>query len=343
MGKALFIGGTGTISTAVVKRLVNELGWDVWVLNRGNRSQVLPEGVHQILGDISDERAVLEKIGDMDFDCICEFIGFQLEQVERDVRLFEGRTRQYIYISSASAYHKPAAGYVITEGTSLANPYWQYSRDKIECEEYLMKKYRETGFPVTIVRPSHTYDERNIPVGVHGKNGFWQVIKRMQEEKPVIIQGDGSSLWTLTWNADFAIGYTGLMGNRHAIGEAFHITSDETLTWDQIYETIADALGVKLKAYHVATDFLRESGDRYGYDFTGSLLGDKSVSVVFDNSKLKRVVPDMRTTVRFDMGVRKVLDYVLSHPQECQQEDPEFDAWCDRVIDALESAKKAVL
>ncbi|MCR5650775.1 MAG: SDR family oxidoreductase [Lachnospiraceae bacterium] len=340
--KALFIGGTGTISTAIVKRLVNELDWEVWVLNRGNRSCVLPEGTRQIIADIDDEKAVQEKLDGMTFDCVCEFIGFRAEQVKRDVKYFAEKTKQYIYISSASAYHKPAAGYIISEGTALANPYWQYSRDKIECEEYLMKQYRENGFPVTIVRPSHTYDERNIPLGVHGKNGFWQVIKRMQEGKPVIIQGDGSSLWTLTWNGDFAIGFTGLMGNRHAIGEAFQITSDETLTWDQIYETIADALNVELNAYHVSTDFLRAVGDKYGYDFTGSLLGDKSVSVVFDNSKLKRVVPDMRTNVRFDMGVRYALDYVLSHPDECQKEDPEFDAWCDRVIDAVEKAKNMI-
>ncbi len=340
--KALFIGGTGTISTAIVKRLSASGEWDVYVLNRGNRSKVLPDGVNQIVADINDEKAVLDKIGDMTFDCVCEFIGFVPSQVERDYRLFNGKTKQYIYISSASAYHKPAASYVITEGTSLANPYWQYSRDKIACEEFLMKKYREEGFPVTIVRPSHTYDERNIPLGVHGKNGFWQVIKRMQEGKPVIIQGDGSSLWTLTWNADFAVGYTGLMGNRHAIGEAFQITSDEVLTWDQIYKTIADALGVELKAYHVSTDFLRSVGDKYGYDFTGSLLGDKSVCVVFDNKKLKAIVPDMKTTVTFDRGVRYALEYVLSHPEECQKEDPEFDSWCDRVIDALEKAKETI-
>ena len=340
--RALFIGGTGIISTAIVKRLVNELNWEVWVLNRGNRAHVLPEGVHQINVDINDEEAVRAKLGDLTFDTVCEFIGFHVSQIERDVRLFEGRTKQYIFTSSASAYHKPAASYLITEGTTLANPYWQYSRDKIACEEYLMKKYREDGFPVTIVRPSHTYDERNIPLGVHGTKGFWQVIKRMQQGKPVIIQGDGSSLWTLTWNADFAIGYTGLMGNRHAIGEAFQITSDETLTWDQIYQTIADNLGVELKPYHVATDFLIAAGDKHGFDFTGSLKGDKSVSVVFDNTKLKRAVPDMRTTVRFDMGVRIALDYVLSHPEECQIEDPEFDEWCDKVIAALDKAKEGL-
>ncbi len=336
--RALFIGGTGTISTAIVKRLANDLDWEVWVLNRGNRSSVLPESVKLITTDINDEASVLEKIGDTTFDCVCEFIGFTVDQVERDYRLFNGKTKQYIYISSASAYHKPAASYVITEGTALANPYWEYSRNKIACEEFLMKKYREEGFPVTIVRPSHTYDERNIPLGVHGNKGPWQVIKRMLDGKPVIIQGDGSSLWTVTWNADFAIGYTGLMGNRHAIGEAFQITSDETLTWDQIYATVADALGVELKAYHVSTDFLRAVGDPLGFDFTGSLLGDKSVSVVFDNSKLKRIVPQMTTNVRFDTGVKISLDYVLSHP-ECQVEDPKFDAFCDKVIDTIEKAK----
>lgn len=341
--KALFIGGTGVISTAIVKRLAQELNWEVWLLNRGNRNHVIPEGVHQILADVNNEQDVSEKIKDLAFDAVCEFIGFTVKDVERDYRLFRGKTRQYIYISSASAYHKPAAGYVITEGTALANPYWQYSRDKIACEEFLMCKYREEGFPVTIVRPSHTYDERHVPLGVHGKNGFWQVVKRMMDEKPVIIQGDGTSLWTLTFNEDFAIGFTGLMGNRHAIGEAFQITGDETLTWNQIYETIADALGVKLKAYHVSSDFLAAVGDPYGYDFAGSLLGDKAVSVVFDNSKLKKAVPDMRTTVRFDQGVRMALDYVLSHPEECQKEDPEFDVWCDRVIEAVETAKKTLL
>ena len=339
--KALFIGGTGTISTAIVRRLAEELGWEVWLLNRGNRADVVPEGVHQIIADISDETDAAQKLEGMEFDVVNEFIGFVPEQVERDYRLFRGKTKQYIFISSTSAYHKPAASYIITEGTTLANPHWEYSRNKIACEEFLMKKYREEGFPVTIVRPSHTYDERNVPLGVHGKKGFYQVIRRMLDGKPVIIQGDGSSLWTATFNTDFAIGYTGLMGNRHAIGEAFQITGDETLTWDQIYQTIADALGVKLNAYHVSSDFLSAAGDKYGFDFEGSLTGDKSVSVVFDNRKLKRVVPDMKTTVRFDQGVRIALDYVLSHP-ECQVEDPEFDAWCDRVITALEEAKTKI-
>lgn len=340
--RALFIGGTGTISAAIVRRLVNEMDWEVWLINRGNRAHAVPQGVHQITADIHDEADVLKKLGEMTFDVVGEFIGFTPEQVERDWRLFRGRTRQYIYISSASAYHKPAASHIITEGTALANPHWAYSRAKIACEEFLMKKYREEGFPVTIVRPSHTYDERHIPLGVHGKNGFWQVIERMRQGKPVIIQGDGSSLWHVTFNRDFAVGYTALMGNRHAIGEAFQITGDEVLTWDQIYATIADALGVELHAYHVASEYLAAVGDKYGYDLEGNLLGDKAVCVCFDNAKLKRLAPDMKTTVPFHVGVRIALDYVMSHPEECQIPDPEFDAWCDRVIAALEAAKASI-
>ena len=337
--KALFIGGTGTISAAIVRRLLADPDWEVWLLNRGHRSDAVPEGAHQILQDIHDEAATAEKLRGLTFDVVCQFIGFVPEDVERDWRLFRDKTRQYIYISSASAYHKPAAGYLITEGTTLANPHWKYSRNKIACEEFLMRMYREEGFPVTIVRPSHTYDERSVPVAIHGRKGSWQVISRMLAEKPVIIHGDGSSLWTLTFNTDFAAGFIGLMGNRRAIGEAFHITGDEALTWDQIYATIADALGVPLHACHVASDFLAEAGRPYGYDFEGSLLGDKAVSSVFDNTKLKRAVPSMRTEVCFHRGSRVALRHILSHP-ECQQPDPEFDQWCDRVIEAQQAARR---
>ena len=339
--KALFIGGTGTISSAIVRRLAADPMWEVWLLNRGTKTGRIPEGVNLSTADIHDEEDASSKLEGMTFDVVSDFIAFSVDDVKRDYRLFKDKTRQFIFISSASAYNKPAAGYVITEGTTLSNPHWLYSRNKIACEEFLMDRYREEGFPVTIVRPSHTYDERNIPLGVHGKKGFYQVIRRMQQEKPVIIQGDGSSLWTVTFNTDFAIGFTGLMGNPHAIGEAFQITGDETLTWDQIYSTIAGALGVELKAYHVSSEFRSAAGDRYGFDFEGSLTGDKSVSVVFDNSKLKRLVPDMRTTVRFDTGVRIALDYVLAHEDEFE-EDPEFDAWCDRVIAALDEAAKKI-
>ncbi|MBE7072068.1 MAG: SDR family oxidoreductase [Ruminococcaceae bacterium] len=336
--KALFIGGTGTISSAIVKRLSQDKLWEVWLINRGNRADAVPENVHQIVCDINDEDAVIKAIGDLRFDVVGEFIGFTVDQVERDFRLFKDRTKQYIYISSASAYNKPAASHIITEGTTLANSHWEYSRNKIACEEYLMARYREDKFPVTIVRPSHTYDERSIPLGVHGKNGSWQVIKRMMEGRPVIIHGDGESLWHLTFNEDFAVGYTALMGNRHAIGEAFQITGDEVLTWNQIYQTIADALGVELNAYHVSSEFLNAVGPEY--DFEGSLIGDKAVSVSFDNSKIKKLAPDLKTNVPLHKGVRIALEYILNH-KECMTEDPEFDKWCDKVIETVESAKKS--
>ena len=335
--RALFIGGTGTISMAITKLAPKE-GWDLYLLNRGNRSADVPEGVHVICADIDNEEEVREKLGDMTFDCVGEFIGFVPEQPERDMRLFEGKTKQYIYISSASAYHKPVKDFRITEGTALANPYWEYSRNKIACEELLMKAYRERQFPVTIVRPSHTYDERSIPMGVHGKMGSYQVVKRMLEGKPVIVHGDGTSLWTMTHNSDFAKAYVGLMGNPHAIGEAFQITGDESLTWNQIYETIADALGVKCKLYHVSSEFLAECSD---YDLCGGLIGDKANTVVFDNSKIKAAVPGFQASVRLEQGVRMALDYIMTHP-ECQKEDPEFDRWCDAVIAAEEEAKQKV-
>lgn len=335
--KILFIGGTGTISMAIT-RLLADRGEQLYLLNRGSRTGELPRGVKVINVDVNDEENLKAALGDMTFDSVCDFIGFVPQQLERDIRVFKGRTKQFMYISSASAYNKPVRSYVINEGTSLANPYWEYSRNKIACEELLMKEYRENGFPVTIIRPSHTYDERSVPLGVHGKNGSWQVIKRMTEGKPVIIHGDGSSLWTMTHNSDFAKGFCGLIGNPHAIGEAFQITNDETLTWDQIYQCIANALGVELKAVHVSSEFLASVSD---YDFTGSLIGDKACSVVFDNSKLKRAVPEFKATVHFEQGVKNTIDYVLSHP-ELQIEDKEFDDWCDRVIAALENAKAAI-
>lgn len=333
--KALFIGGTGTISMAITKQLANNPNWELYLLNRGNRTEELPDNVQVINGDINNEAEISEKLSGMMFDTVCDFIGFVPSQLERDYRLFKDKTRQFMYISSASAYQKPLSDYKITESTPLANPYWEYSRNKIACEEYLMKMYRENGFPITIIRPSHTYDERSVPLGVHGDKGSWQVIKRMLENKPVIIHGDGTSLWTMTHNSDFAKAFTGLMGNIHAIGESYQITSDESLTWNQIYKTIANVLGVELKAYYVPSDFLHAVGH---YDFEGSLIGDKANSVVFDNSKLKRAVPSFVATVRFDEGVRRTIEYVLNH-KELQQEDEEFDQWCDNVIAALEAAK----
>ena len=337
MLKALFIGGTGTISMAITRAVAKDENWDLYLINRGNRTDEIPENVHLINADINDEESIDEILDGNRFDCVCDFIGYTPEDAERDYRLFRGRCSQFVYISSASAYNKPCRSYVITEGTALANPFWEYSRNKIYCESFFMDKYEKEGFPVTIVRPSHTYDERSIPLGVHGDRGSWQVIKRMLEGKPVIVQGDGTSLWTMTFNEDFAKGFKGLMGNPHAIGESFQITSDETLTWNQIYQTIADALGVELKAYHVSSELLTAFGPEY--DFEGSLTGDKAVSVSFDNSKIKRLAPDLKTNVPLHKGVRIALEYILNH-KECMKEDPEFDKWCDKVIQTLENAKK---
>ncbi len=335
--KILFIGGTGIISTAISNLLV-EQGHELYLLNRGNRNNAMPEGAVSLVADINDEQKVSELIKDLAFDAVADFIAFVPAHLERDYRLFKNKTKQFLFISSASAYQKPLSDYRVTEGTPLSNPYWEYSRNKIACEEYLMKLYREDGFPVTIVRPSHTYDERSVPLGVHGKNGSWQVIRRMMEGKPVIIHGDGTSLWTMTHNSDFAKGFAGLLGNIHAIGESVQITSDETLTWNQIYESIARALGVRLNAVHVSSGFLTACSD---YDFLGSLTGDKANSVVFENIKLKRLVPGFIATERFDAGVKKTIDYVLSH-KECQIADEEFDQWCDVVIETLKNATEAI-
>jgi len=347
--KVLLIGGTGTISTAISKLIIKS-GWHLYMLNRGNRSNSM-DGMHftHIECDIrtQDEAGIRKKLMDSlsgsnqkQFDAVVDFISFVPEHIEKNFKIFNGLCKQFIFISSASAYQKPLSSYLITESTPLANPFWRYSRDKIACENLLMDKYRECGFPVTIVRPSHTYDERSVPLGVHGSKGSWQVIKRMLDGKSVIIHGDGTSLWTMTHNSDFARAFVQITGNIHAIGEAVHITSDESLTWNQIYSIIADALNVELKAVHIASDFLDEcSGGRY--DFKGSLTGDKANSVVFDNTKLKRLAPGFCAAVSFKEGIKLCIANILDCP-ELQQEDQEFDAWCDSVISAIEAAKKGI-
>jgi len=335
--KILFTGGTGTISAAISKLLISQ-GHELYLLNRGQRNDALPAGAHCLIADVNDEAKVAGLIRDLDFDCVADFIAFVPEHLQRDYRLFKNKTKQFIFISSASAYQKPLSDYRVTEATPLANPYWQYSRDKIACEDYLMKLYREEGFPVTIVRPSYTYDERRVPLGVHGNGGSWQVIKRIMDGKPVIIHGDGTSLWTMTHTDDFAKGFVGLIGNVHAQGEAVQITSDETLTWNQIYQCIAAALNKPLSAVHVSSEFLAAAGD---YDFYGGLLGDKAVSVVFDNTKLKRLVPGFIAEKRFDRGIKETIDYILAHP-EYQVEDGAFDRWCDEIIESMQQLAKKI-
>lgn len=331
--KVLLIGGTGTISMAITKLLLDQ-GNEVYLMNRGSRNHELPDGYHHLDVDMKQEKEVEKAVEGMKFDVVANFILFDPAQAERDFRIFCDKTKQYIFISSASAYQKPLSDYHITEGTPLSNPYWAYSRNKIVCEKYFMRQYREHGFPITIVRPSHTYDERAVALGVHGRKGSWQVVKRMMEGKPVIVHGDGTSLWTVTHSSDFARAFVGLLGNIHAIGEAVQITSDESLTWNQIYQCIANALHVEFKPYYVPSDFLAKCSD---YDFLGGLIGDKANSVVFDNTKLKRLVPGFTAVKRYDTGIKETIEYILAHP-EYQREDPEFDVWCDRVIAAMEQA-----
>lgn len=334
--RVLFIGGTGTISTAASHQALEE-GWELYLLNRGTHPERTPEGAKLLRADITKADAVEKALGKLRFDVVVDFIAFVPEQVKRDVELFQGRMEQYVFISSASAYQKPLNHYRITESTPLRNPFWQYSRDKIACEELLMREYRENGFPVTIVRPSHTYDERSIPIAIHGKRGNYQTIDRILKGKPVLLPGDGTSLWTITHTKDFAKGFVGLMGNPDAIGEVVQITSDEALSWNRIYDSIGRALGVPVKRFYVSSHFLAACDDF----FEGGMIGDKANTAVFDNSRLKRLVPGFRAEIPFEEGCREALAYILSH-EECRPLDAPFDAFCDAVIEELGSAAERV-
>ena len=334
--KALFIGGTGVISTSISRLLVSQ-GWDLTLLNRGNRQSDVP-GAKQLTLDINDEAAAAAAIANEHYDVVADFIAFVPAQAERDIRLFTGRTDQYIFISSASAYQKPLAHPVIRESTPLSNPYWEYSRNKIAIEELLIKEYRRSGFPITIVRPSHTFSYRSLPLAIHGDKGPWQVVKRMREGKKVLMPGDGSSLWAVMNSEDFAPAFAGLMGNVHAIGQAVQITGEELLTWNQIMQSVARAACGEYKPCYVPTDLLMRTKK---YDFTGAMLGDKSNTVIFDNSLLHRLVPDFRQKRSFDRCARESVAYFLAHP-ELQVEDPDFDAFSDAVAEIMEEAARKV-
>jgi nucleoside-diphosphate-sugar epimerase len=335
--KVLFIGGTGIISTAST-RLAAERGIDLTLLRRGEHATDLPSNVSAITADITDEAAVVEALGKERFDAVVDWVAFTAADVERDIRLFRGRTNQFIFISSASAYQKPVGHYLITESTPLANPYWQYSRDKIACEERLMKAYREEGFPITIVRPSLTYGDTQIVLAVNSWLKPWTAVDRMRRGKKVIVPGDGSSLWVSTHNSDFAQGLVGLLGHQQAIGHAFHITSDEVLTWDQLYRITAQAAGVEAQIVHIASDYVGACLP----DEVGGLTGDKAVSVVFDNSKIKRFVPGYCAKVPFAQGIQRTIDWFDADSRRKQVDEDANASW-DKLIDAYESGLDEVL
>ncbi|MFZ5892852.1 MAG: NAD-dependent epimerase/dehydratase family protein [Myxococcota bacterium] len=327
--KVLFVGGTGIISSAC-SALAVERGIDLYLLLRGKTAhRAVPKGARVLQADIGDPRAVNAALGDLRFDAVVNFIVFSVDQLERDLELFARRTRQYVFISSASAYQTPPSRLPVTESTLLHNPHWQYSRNKIACEERLVRAYRETGFPATIVRPSHTYDCTLWPA-----HGGYTVVDRMRRGKPVIVHGDGSSLWTLTHHRDFARAFVPLLGHDAALGEAFHITSDEALTWDRIHELMAYAAGAEARIVHVPSDLIACFDPEWG----ASLLGDKTHSMVFDNTKVRRLVPDFRAEIPFARGVHEIMAYYDADPAR-RQVDTALDQLMDRIIAAQEGAR----
>ena len=328
--KVLFIGGTGIISSACTS-LALEHGIDLFLFNRGETSKrgPVPYGTQLLKGDINDIESVKNVIGYKKFDVVVNWVAFHPEQVERDIEFFRGRTKQYIFISSASAYQTPPTSLPVAESTILDNPFWEYSRNKIACEETLVQAYREDKFPITIVRPSHTYDKTLLPF-----SGGYTVVDRMRWGKPVIVHGDGTSLWTLTHHKDFAKGFIGLLGNSKAIGDCFHITSDEWLTWNQIYQLVASAAGItNPKLVHIPSDLIAA----YAPNIGPGLLGDKSHSMIFDNSKIKRVVPGFTATIPFAEGAREIINWYEENPSR-QTFDDDYNTLTERIITAYEQA-----
>lgn len=322
----LYIGGTGNISAACVRRSV-EKGHKVFVLNRGKSKANIPPEVYQLYADIQDEGAVRNVLAGRTFDVVVNFIAYHPEDIERDIRLFSGHIGQYIFISSASVYQKPLNHPIITESTPLVNPYWQYSRDKIACEDLLISAHRNQGFPMTIIRPSLTY-ETVIPVAIGGWTEF-TIIDRIRTGKPIIVHGDGTSIWTITHSIDFAKGFCGLLGHPQAIGQSFHITSDELLTWNQVYEAVMEAAGASTDMIHIPSAFI----GKFSEEMRGNLFGDKAVSTIFDNSKIKRYVPEFVATIPFHQGIKTTIQW-LDEDKSRQVRKPETDRFMDQVIAA---------
>jgi nucleoside-diphosphate-sugar epimerase len=322
--RVLFIGGTGIISSAC-SELAVACGVELYLLNRGRSERPVPEGAHVLCGDVYDPASADAALGDRTFDAVVNWVAYTPEHVEADLARFRGRTGQYVFISSASVYHTPPALLPITESSALGNPHWAYSRNKIACEERLVRAWREEGSPVTIVRPSHTYDRTSLPM-----HGGYTVVDRMRRGAPVVVHGDGTSLWVLTHHRDFARGFVGLLGNPHALGEAFHITSNELLTWNQIHEIVARAAGVEARLVHVPSSWIASLDADWG----ASLLGDKTHSVVFDNTKIKRVVPDYVAPIPFARGAEEILAWFDAEPSR-RQVDPHVDRLMDEMVREL--------
>ena len=322
--RVLFIGGTGVISSAC-SRLAAGSGIQLFVLNRGlGTTRPLPPQVRMIRADIREPLSVREKINDLDFDAVVDWVAFTPDHIRTDIDLFAGRTGHYVFISSASAYQTPPSRQPVTESTPLRNPFWRYSRDKIACEDLLVAAYREQGFPATIVRPSHTYDPTLVPF-----DGGWTVLGRMKAGKPVIVHGDGTSLWTMTHHEDFARAFVPLLGHPRTLGEAFHITSDDVLTWNQIAEALAAALGVTARIAHVPSDAIAAADPQWG----AGLLGDKAHSMTFDNTKVRRLVPGWRAVIPFERGARQIADWYLADPAR-QVTDQALDGVMDKLAAA---------
>ncbi|MEZ4592439.1 MAG: SDR family oxidoreductase [Chloroflexota bacterium] len=326
--KILFIGGTGIISSAC-SELALARGYDLTLLNRGQSHRPIPDGARQIQADIRHLAAAKEALSDEQFDVVVNWVAFTPEHIATDLELFNGRTAQYVFISSASAYQTPPAHLPITESTPLHNPFWAYSRQKIACENRLMRAYRESGFPVTVIRPSHTYDQTLLPM-----RGRYTVVNRMRQGKKVVVHGDGTSLWTLTHHRDFAVGFVGLLGHPAAIGDTFHITSDESLSWNQIFQQVAAAAGAEAKIVHVPSDILAH----YDADWGDSLLGDKAHSMVFDNSKIKRLVPEFVAKIPFWQGSKEIIAWHDADPAR-QTSDLAFDQLLDNLIARYDPAQ----
>ncbi|HEX6303422.1 MAG TPA: SDR family oxidoreductase [Anaerolineales bacterium] len=322
--KVLFIGGTGVISSAC-SHLAVEQGIELYLLNRGDTSRPIPPQAHLLHADIRDKIAVQSALAGQTFDVVVDWIAYTPGHIESDLELFRERTAQYIFISSASAYQTPPANLPVTESTILDNPFWEYSRGKIACEELLVRAYRDEKFPFTIVRPSHTYDQTMLPV-----RGGYTLIDRMRKGKKVLVHGDGTSLWTLTHHRDFARGFVGLLGHPGAIGEAFHITSDEILTWNQIYQILARSADAEAQMVHATSELIAA----FDPDWGASLLGDKSHSMIFDNTKIKRLVPDFVATTPFVRGAEEIIAWYDADPSR-QQIDRDFDRLWDKIVAAV--------